>query len=254
MLLVPFAVHAQKTDTVLAEVGREKITEADVIFRYQTLPAQVKQKNKFADVRKQLLEQLVLERLFAIEARSLGIDKEKQVQEAVKRTENTILHQAFIQSFAIKNVTDADIQREYDAYAANYSQGAEYRARHILVKTEAEGNDLVSKLDKGNDFTELAKTYSTGPSAPRGGDLGYFREGQMVKPFENAVKLLDTGKYTKKPVQTNFGWHVIKLEDKRQADVPPLEELKGKLRQAVADAKLQKHLTELRSKYKVKIK
>ncbi len=249
-------IYAQtlSRDTVVAEVEKDTIIEGEVIDRYRTLPAQVRKNNEYDAVRPQLIEQLTIERLFALEGRKNGLLKDKDVQTAVRRAENTILQQAFLQDYVKKNVSQADVEAEYNSYKANYSQGAEYRARHILVKTEDEGMDLVKKLDKGSDFSELAKTYSTGPSAPNGGDLGYFQEGQMVKPFENAVKLLDSGKYTKKPVKTDFGWHVIKLEDKRQAEVPELDELEEQFRKTIADRKLQIYVQELEKKYKIDVK
>ncbi len=249
-------LSAQERDLkkVVAEVGKEQVLEEDLLFRYQQLPQQTRQQTSYDDARDQLINQLVIERLFATEARRQGLQKDKEVAAAVKRTESTILHQAFVQNFARKNISDADLKKEYKQFSENYAQGAEYRARHVLVETEREGLDVVKKLNNGGDFSELAKTYSTGPSAPRGGDLGYFREGQMVPEFERALKLLDSGKYTRKPVQTQFGWHVIKLEDKRAAEVPPLEQVENQLRQGVAEVKLREELEKLRKKYTVTVK
>ncbi len=249
-------LSAQERDLkkVVAEVGKEKLIEEDLLFLYQQLPVQTRQQTSYDDARAQLINRLVIERLFAAEARRKGLQKNVEVAAAVKRTESTILHQAFVQDFARNNISDAELKKEYETFSENYAQGAEYRARHVLVETEREGLDIVKKLNNGEDFGELAKTYSTGPSAPRGGDLGYFREGRMVPEFERALKLLDSGKYTRKPVETQFGWHVIKLEDKRAAEVPPLEQVENQLRNAVADAKLQEELKKLEEKYTVSIK
>ncbi|MCH9853861.1 MAG: peptidylprolyl isomerase [Alphaproteobacteria bacterium] len=255
-LLSVVNISAQERDLkkVVAEVGKDKVLEEDLLFRYQQLPPQTRQQNSYDDARDQLINQLVIERLFAAEARRDGLQKDKEVAAAIKRTESTILHQAFVQNFARNNISDAELAEEYKKFSENYAKGAEYRARHVLVETEREGLDIVKKLNNGSDFAELAKTYSTGPSAPRGGDLGYFREGQMVPEFERALKLLDSGKYTRKPVETQFGWHVIKLEDKRAAEVPELARVENELRQGVAERKLRDELEKLRKKYPVTIK
>ena len=243
-----------KAQEVLAQVGAEKVTLADIQQNYANLPASVRQQASFEQARGQLIQQAVVQKLFALEARAKGFDKKPEVKQAFKQAQDSILHQYFVQDFAKNSRDDALIAKEYNEFKKNYSSGTEYKARHILVKTEKEAQDLIAKLGKGADFSELAKTYSVGPSASKGGDLGYFREGAMVKSFENAVKLLDSGKYTKKPIETKFGWHIIILDDKRQAQAPPLEQVKVQIEKQIADNKLQAYLQTLEKKYKVSIK
>ena len=250
LLLFSSGAHAQ----TLATVNGKKVTLADIKRQYEALPPALKQRTSFEEARPQLIQQAVVQKIFALEARAKGFEKKPEVKEAYQIAHDTILHQYFIRDFARKTKDEAAVKKEYEEFKKNYSSGTEYKARHILVKTRKEADDLIRKLGKGANFAELAKTYSTGPSASNGGDLGYFREGAMVKPFENAVKLLDNGKYTKKPIKTNFGWHVILLEDKRQAKAPPIKDVKVQIQQRITEKKLQAHLKTLEKKYKVNIK
>jgi peptidyl-prolyl cis-trans isomerase C len=127
------------------------------------------------------------------------------------------------------------------------SSPMEFKARHILVESQGEANDLIAQLDDGADFAELAKEKSTGPSGPSGGDLGWFPPDRMVPSFSAAVQGLDNGAYTKEPVQTQFGWHVILREDSRESVPPPFESVRDALKQQVEGQKLQEYIESLRS-------
>ncbi len=122
----------------------------------------------------------------------------------------------------------------------------QFKARHILVETQSLAADLVNQLNEGGDFKELASANSTGPSGPNGGDLGWFSPNQMVEPFSNAVAELADGEYTKEPVQTQFGWHIILREDSRASEPPTLESVRDVIKQRIEQTKLQDYLTQLR--------
>jgi peptidyl-prolyl cis-trans isomerase C len=143
-----------------------------------------------------------------------------------------------------KEPTDEELKAEYDARIAEAPKD-EFHARHILVDEEAKAKDLIAQLDKGASFEQLAKDNSKDGSATEGGDLGWFNANQMVKPFSDAVQQLETGKYTAAPVKSEFGWHVIKLEEKRATTPPPFDTVKAQLGPLVNQKKFEAHLEEL---------
>ena len=169
-----------------------------------------------------------------------------RVKAQIELQTRSILAQAVAADFVRNNsASDEEILAAYNEQVkANPPQ--EYKARHILVETQGEALDLITQLDGGTDFAELAKEKSTGPSGPAGGDLGWFGPNQMVAPFSAAVAQLDDGAYTKTPVQTQFGWHVILREDSRQSTPPTLESVRDVVKQRVEQQKLQNYLVQLR--------
>lgn len=149
-----------------------------------------------------------------------------------------------------KEPTEEELKAEYDARVAEMPK-AEYHARHILVDDEAKAKDLIAQIDKGASFEKLAKENSSDGSAAEGGDLGWFSPGQMVKPFSDAVQQLEVGKYTATPVKSEFGWHVIKLEETRPTTPPPYDAVKAQIGPLVKQKQFEAHLKELVSKAKV---
>jgi len=142
-------------------------------------------------------------------------------------------------------VTEAELQQAYDENLEQLA-GVQYKARHILVEQESEARDIIAELQQGADFQELARTRSTGPSGPNGGDLGWFSADRMVPPFAAAVKAMEVGTFTSEPVQTRFGWHVILLEEKSDARAPELDSVRGDVTSIVEQQKVQKYLDSLR--------
>lgn len=142
-------------------------------------------------------------------------------------------------------VSDEEMQSEYEAQM-ELAPAEQFKARHILVESQGEALEIIGELDKGGNFEELAKTHSVGPSGPSGGDLGWFAPNQMVKPFSDAVIAMKNGEYTKEPVQTQFGWHVILREDSRATEAPEMDSVQDQLRQAVQQRKFESYLEELR--------
>ena len=157
-----------------------------------------------------------------------------------------LLSSVALQSMAMDiQPTEEELKKAYDEVVKEVKQ-TQYKARHILVKEEAEAKKLIAELDKKADFAELAKKHSIGPAGKNGGDLDWFSAGQMVKPFSDAAAALEKGAYTKTPVQTQFGWHVILLEDIRTAEPPSFEDAKPQLVAAIQRAKIGEQIIELR--------
>ena len=158
-----------------------------------------------------------------------------------------VLAQAVAQDFFNKNqATEDEIQAEYKLQMT-MAPPLQFKARHILVETQAAAADLISQLQGGADFQELAKTHSTGPSGPGGGDLGWFAPDQMVKPFSDAVATMDDGDFSTEPVQTQFGWHVILREESRANEPPTLESIHDALKQRIEQNKFQGYIEKLRA-------
>jgi peptidyl-prolyl cis-trans isomerase C len=158
-----------------------------------------------------------------------------------------ILAQAVVGDWLENNpATEEEIQASYDSQSL-LAPDLQFKARHILVETQAAAVDLITQLDAGADFSELAEQNSTGPSGSSGGDLGWFSPNQMVAPFSDAVAGLENGAYTKTPVQTDFGWHVILREESRNNEPPPLESVRDVIKQNVEQQKFQTFLESLRT-------
>ncbi len=188
--------------------------------------------------RDRLLDEAVKLLVVADEAKKRGLGDDADTRGQLELQRLNLLAQTMIRSWVEQNpVSDEAIAAESDQQNAGSQR--EYRARHILVETEDKAKGLIAQLDHGADFAELAKEHSTGPSSTSGGDLGWFTHDQMVGPFADAVAELDDGAYTKAPVQTQYGWHVILAEGSRDVAAPPPEQV----RQQVAP-KLQKEAIE----------
>jgi peptidyl-prolyl cis-trans isomerase C len=191
----------------------------------------------------------------------LMVSQDAEARELEKKPDNALLadmsKRIAMTEMAVQDVTssfavsDEMLQKAYDESFGN--QPKEYKARHILVKEEAEARELIAELDKGANFEELAKANSTGPSGPRGGDLGWFSMSTMVKPFADAVAAMDKGSYTKEPVQTQFGWHVILLEDVRDPVPPKMEDVRDQLEAKLKQDALTSYVTALRDKADIKV-
>jgi peptidyl-prolyl cis-trans isomerase C len=204
--------------------------------------------------KEKLIEELIQRELLVQDAIQKQLDKSAEVIAQLDSAKKTLLTQADVQNFIKANpVTDAEVKAEYDSKVAG-ENGIEYKARHILVKTEEEAKKLIAELDKGGDFAKLANKNSLdAKESQNGGDLGWFVAGQMVAPFSEAVVKLEKGKYTKTPVKTQFGYHVILREDSRSQTPPPLEAVKEQLMPYLQRKKVQNMVETLRKQAKVEI-
>ena len=178
-----------------------------------------------------------------------------EVKAELELQRRSVLAQAVIKDYVAKNqISDEQLRAEYDRQIKEFPAPAQYKARHILVETEDDAKAVIKQLDGGADFAELAMEKSTGPSGPKGGDLGWFDASSMVAPFSEAVVAMENGKYSEAPVKTQFGWHVILREDTRQAEPPAFEELKDRLRQNMEQQKFQDYFNALKASAKLEIK
>jgi peptidyl-prolyl cis-trans isomerase C len=202
--------------------------------------------------RAELLDNLIRGELIASEAERTGLAAKDDTRAVLDLSRLTVLQQASSQDYLKdRKATDPELKAEYDTQVAQMAR-TEFRARHILVNTEEFARNLIHQLDRGADFAQLAKKESldTG-SRENGGDLGWFTPDRMVPPFSEAIAKMDKGQITKDPVQTTFGWHVIQLEDRRDAAPPPFDSVKERLVQIVEAKKFRAHTDELMAAAKI---
>ncbi|RYH09891.1 peptidylprolyl isomerase [Tropicimonas sp. IMCC6043] len=243
---VPALAEEVTADTVVATVGGVDITVGHMIVARQTLPAQYRQID-VATLWDGLLDQLVQQNAMA---QSLGDGVTKATELSIDNAISGLLAGEAIGKVVQAAVTPEALQAAYEARFADAEPSLEYNAAHILVATEEEAQALVAELEGGADFAELAKEKSTGPSGPNGGDLGWFGTGMMVPEFEQAVIALEPGQVSA-PVQTQFGWHVIKLNETRAAEAPPLEEVRDELAGELEAAAIDKALDDVMAEAEV---
>jgi peptidyl-prolyl cis-trans isomerase C len=203
------------------------------------------------ELRKAIRERLITLEAVSQEAGRKGIEKRSDVASQIDMARQDILINAYLADFARSHQpADAAVKAEYDAYKASMGD-KEYKARHILVEKEEEAKDIIARLKKGEKFEDLAKQSKDPGSRDKGGDLDWSVPGNYVKPFADALGKLAKGKYTETPVKSDFGWHVILLEDTRNFNPQPLEELKPQIVQKLQRQMIDQHVQELRAKAKV---
>ena len=204
------------------------------------------------EVLAQIKEELIAREVFMQEAKKRGLDASDDYKNQIELARQTILIRQLFADFQKKNpVTDADIKAEYDKFAAT-NGGKEYRARHILVETEADAKALIEQIKKGGNFEELAKKASKDPgSGANGGDLDWAAAGSYVPEFSGAMVKLDKGQMTDTPVKSQFGFHIIRVDDVREAQLPKLEEVKPQIAQQLQQQKLGGFQESLRAKARI---
>jgi peptidyl-prolyl cis-trans isomerase C len=201
------------------------------------------------EVRNAVKEELNTRELLAREAKKQGLEKSPDVKTQMDLASQTVLVRAYVSDWVKKNpVPEADLKKEYDTIKSQIGD-KEYKVRHILVEKEDDAKAIITELQKGAKFDELAKARSKDPgSKDKGGDLDWNAPANFVKPFGDAMKSTPKGKFTPQPVQTQFGWHVIEVEDVRDAKVPGYEEVKPQLQQRLQAQWLDKYFKDLRAK------
>ncbi|WP_071675471.1 peptidylprolyl isomerase [Nioella nitratireducens] len=231
---------AQDASTVLATVNGHDITLGHVIVaqsqlpqQYQTLPDDV--------LLQGILEQLVQQEVVASAAQD-GMSGAMRI--GLENEQRAYIAAMTLDEVSQGEIADADLQAEYDAQYADVEPVTEYNASHILVDSEDAAQALIEQLENGADFADLARENSTGPSGPNGGELGWFSEGMMVPPFEAAVTDLSVGEVSA-PVQTRFGWHVIKLNETREQAAPTLDEVRDQLVEGLRQARVDEYIQNL---------
>ena len=239
----PMTLAAQE-DTVVARVDGEEIRQSDVMVMARSLPPRYQ--TQLTQIYPLLVQRLVDFKLAGKAGRAAGLAGDDEVKARVAKAEEQAIREVYLEREIAARVTDAAVQDAYKVYLAANPPAEESHARHILLETEKAAREAIALLDGGADFVELAKQRSTGPSGPKGGDLGYFTADQMVPEFSQATAALEPGQHTAEPVQTQFGWHVIKLEDRRKSDPASLEEVEPQLREQLARETLETVLKDLR--------
>lgn len=222
--------------------------------RLNALKAQIEKSGRPVtdDMMGQLKDEIIAREIFMQEARKRGLDASEEYKTQLELARQTILIRELFADFQKKNpVTDAEVQAEYDKFAAA-NGGKEYRARHILVETEDQAKALIAEIKKSGKFEELAKKHSKDPgSGANGGDLDWAAANSYVPEFSGAMVKLDKGQMADEPVKSQFGFHIIRVDDVREAQLPKLEEVKPQIAQQLQQQKMGKFQEDLRSKAKV---
>lgn len=246
-----------KENKILAVVNGKEITERDVNALLQNFISQGNMNFNSEQGKKQILDELINQELFYLEALNNGYDKEEEfLQELEINKANILKNYALRKILNSVSVTEDEIVNYYNNNKESFKTDESVKASHILVKGEEEANDILKEIENGLAFEEAAGKYSTCPSKARGGDLDYFSRGQMVPEFENAAFAMKKGEVSK-PVKTQFGYHIIKLVDKKEPVMNSFEEVKEQIKQFLLGRK-QNNLyiaktTDLRNKFDVKI-
>lgn len=244
------AAPAIAPETVVARIGGVDVTQGEIALaeegldtNYAKLPAEQR--------RLAAIAALLDIKAIALKAKEAKVDETADFKTRVQFLSDRTLHDSFFKSEIADKITDADVKARYDKEIAATTPENEVRARHILVKTEEEAKSIIKDLEGGGNFEDIAKAKSTDGAAAQGGDLGYFGRGQMVPEFEKAVMDLKPGEYSKAPVKTQFGFHVVKVEDVRAKQPPAFDQVKDQVRDIVMREKYIQSVRAWRDELKV---
>ena len=249
-LCLTVATSRAQSAAAVAKVNGKEIPQSRADFVVKANAAQGQPDTP--DLRSRVREVLIRNELLAQEAVKKGLDKSPEFVTQVEINRQEALVNAFIQDYVKNNpVTDEAVKAEYDR-ARSQAGDKEYKARHILVKDEAEAKQIIAQIKKGGNFEKIAAQKSEDPgSKEKGGDLDWAPGGRYVPQFSDALKKLKKGQMTDTPVQTQFGWHVIRVDDERAMKFPPLEEVKPQITQGLQRQHIEKFITDLRGKAKI---
>ena len=262
--VVALALSLSASD-ILATVNGHKITKKDVQVILNSMGMRTTYDSLPDDVKKKVLNQIIEQQLLQEEALKSGVEKSKEYKEALDKLKKKLALDIWMKRELDQiKVSDKEAKKVYEEHKNSFKKPESIHARHILLKTEEDAKKIIEELSKTpksklkSKFEELAKAKSTGPSASRSGDLGTFSKGQMVKPFENAAFALNAGEFTKKPVKTQFGYHIIYVEEKNPAQTIPFDEVKDRIKQNLKMEKfkdrIQKIAKDLKKKAKIEYK
>ena len=245
------ALAQPAADPVLATVNGEPIHLSDVKDAADTLPPQARGMPP-QQLYPLLLDQLIDARALLVEAQRTGMDKDPEVQRVMRMAQERALESAFLNKTIRPQVTDEAVKARYEADVAGKPAAPEIHARHILVSDEATAKKIIAELKKGGDFAALSKQYSKDPgAAAQGGDLGFFKQGDMVPEFAAVAFALKDNEVSPTPVKTQFGWHVIQVLGRRTAEAPSFDQQRDQLRQTMAQAAVQQEVEAARTAVKV---
>jgi peptidyl-prolyl cis-trans isomerase C len=252
MALSSVASAEDAKNPVIAKINGVEVTKSELDLAEGNIDPQLSQLP--ADQKAlAALSAIVDAKVIAEKAKAEKLDETADFKLRLQFILDRELHNTYFKKHIVDAVTDAELKARYDTEVAKLPKEEEIHARHILVKTEDEAKTIIKELDAGKDFAELAKAKSTDPNKSDGGDLGYFKKGQMVPEFETAAFALEKGKYSETPVKTQFGYHVIKVEDKRIAPPPPFDKVKEQVKQVVMRDKYMDLLKTSKDSAKIEI-
>lgn len=240
---------------VLAEVNGAKITDGDFYKEQEALPPYLKPMTETPEGKKEMLDTMVVRELIMQQAKKDGIDKSPEVAAKLEDLKKRVIVEAFLKKKVEEsaNISDAEMQDFYNKNKDKFQTGPQIRASHILVKSEAEAQDIQKQLKAGASFEELAKKHSVDGAAAKGGDLGWFGQGSMVPEFEKVAFGLKEGE-TSGIVKTQFGYHIIKQTGKRPAGARSFEEVKDQIKAAMVPERQQQTFKKLKDDLKKEAK
>lgn len=247
----PAAGSEGSGDPVVAVVNGKELHQSDVLRSAQDLPPQMQA--QIGALFPALVERLVDLTLLSQAGRDAGLAADERVERLVADAEEDAIRRVYLEDKIEAALGEEELQEAYTAYVAENPAAEEIKARHILLENEEDAAAVIEELEQGGDFEQLARDRSTGPSAPQGGDLGWFTQDQMVQPFSEAAFELQPGAYTETPVETQFGWHVILVEDRREKPAPSFEEVEEELREQVARGVIDEEVQRLRDEGEVEL-
>ena len=235
-------------DTVLAIINGDKILKKDVMNALSQLPMQGA---KVEEVYPFVVDQIINEKLIDEQAATAKIEETEDFKTRLDIIRSQLVKQIYLEQKVKDKISDKAVKAEYEKFKKENKGKEEMRARHILVPTEEEAKQAIKDLDAGAKFEDIANQRSSGSTAQNGGDLGYFTQEDMIPEFSKAAFALKKGAYTKEPVKTQFGWHVIKVEDRRSRKVPELAEIEGAIKNKLGQEALQELINGLRQKAQI---
>ena len=250
--------YAKDEDKVLAKIDGKEIHESELketITSYAMISAPSDDQtfnydNLNQEMKDEIVKSIVLGDLILKEAKTAKTTETKEYKMAVQFAEKQLTQKFYIDKVIKEHITESKMKDRYKEIVAQQDNKEEYKASHILVKTEEEAKTIKKKLDKGTDFITLAKEFSLDGNKDDGGSLGYFSAGQMVPEFEKATAALKVGQISD-PIKTDFGYHIIKLEDKRKVELPSFEKMRSKIYDSMASQFIQEYLSQLQKQNKV---
>jgi len=242
----------EPSSIVAAKINNHVISAQDVLNAINTLPQNVK-KRPLPEIYPRIVNELINQYLITKRAYEEKIDLDTNVINLIQKSKDQILAKYWLNNFVRNETREEKINQFYDNYLKSFSGFKEANASHILVKTREEAISIIEKLNKQSIFSELARIYSTGPSGKNGGELGWFAPGQMVKGFENATFALKKGETTQEPVETKFGFHIIKLNDIRDAKPKKLDEIRENIIDQITKNSLANLEKKIRKNHEITI-
>lgn len=241
---------AAKENPTVAIVNGEEIKRSDVMDIMKELPPNMPVSAE--QIFPMLIDQMITDRLLKAEVAKAKLENDPEVKTRLEDAHEQILKTVYLERKVKSGVSDKEVKAEYAKLKKELGDKQEMRARHILVESKDKAVELIKQLDAGGDFAALAQEHSKDPGAKNGGDLGYFTKEEMVPEFSSAAFALKKGSYSKEPVKTQFGWHVVKAEDLRKREAPKLEEVEDQIKNKLGQKVLEQYVQNLRKTAEIK--